>query len=232
MRLILALLIMIMFTGLAAAQTPTTITLDPNIYEVRNGSYYVRGDINPCNGFDLIFGGASQFARCYSYYTDTEYTQELIDNVSEEYPEYFKTPEHLEYDPHIRISDFFGVCNYDDLGLKEIGKCSSNFITPSVNLGLLTMPFNVLYEDLKEFEVFGLVSFIYNFILALIRFALHFAFRFAIAYLIWVSLGFQILLNYVDRSKVLEHEEKVLYSFLVMFAATLYTMINGLGVAA
>ena len=136
-------------------------------------------------------------------------------------------------DFQLQIGDFFGVCDYEKVeayDIDETGQCISNFITPSIRFELLLTPFQELQDNLLNFQILESFNFIVNFLINAIRFILHFIFRFAVVYLLWVSLGFQVLINYIDRGKTLEHEEKVQYTFVLMAVGTLWAMVNGLGV--
>lgn len=234
MRFLLTLIALIMITGLATAQTTTTVTLNPVYWEKINNTYSLKKEITYtkpiCSAYDILLGGAEDFARCLTYYTGITYTQDFVDNATmgiDAKGEFFKK---VEFDPNLRISDFMGECNHSDTSVYNMLQCSSNFINPSLNFNLLFMPFYILKNDILTLQLSGILDFIVNFFKAIIRFALHFAFKFALTYLLWISLGFQVLIGFIDRNKTLEHEEKITYTFILMAGATLYTMINGLGV--
>lgn len=203
-----------------------------------------------CDLFAYVFGylplqgkdGSSILneARCTLYFAGTCLNDNLnnsqIDFV-QEYEELNKTPTYGEpiNDFNIKISDFFGDCDYvkvEDYDLTEMGMCVNNLITPSIKIEMLFLPFSKFVSDLGGLDIAAPINLIINFLLTMVRFILHFIFRFAVVYLLWISLGFQVLVGYIDRNKVLEHQDKVYYSFILMVLATLYTMVNGLGVAA
>lgn len=67
-------------------------------------------------------------------------------------------------------------------------------------------------------------------IISIVIFTFHVIYKFLITYILWVSLGFQVIINRVDKDAKFENETKVNLTFLLMGVFTLLYLTNGWGV--